>query len=108
MSAILAADTTAGLSALYRLGTAAEAAGRAVISIGTGIVIDGVLLEAEEASSREDLRREIVTAIRASHVVSSRIRCFVQRTLRSRQTPERRCASTLAEPAYRSTARAQG
>ena len=54
----------AGLSVLPGLGTAAGAAGGAVIGIGTGIVIDGALLETEEALSRNDFRREIVTAIR--------------------------------------------
>ena len=39
--------------------------------------------------------------------MSSRTSILLRRTLRSRQTPERRCASTLARPAYRSTAPVQ-
>ena len=51
----------AGLSVVVPgLGTAVGAAG----AIGTTIVIDALLLEAEEALNRDDFRRELVTAIR--------------------------------------------
>ena len=50
----------AGFSAVPGVGTAAGA----VAGFGTSIVIDGVLLKAEEALSRDDFRREIVSAIR--------------------------------------------
>ena len=50
----------AGLSVVPGLGTAAGAAG----ALGTTIVIDALLLEAEEALNRDDFRRELVTAIR--------------------------------------------
>lgn len=42
------------------MGTAAGAAG----ALGTAIVIDALLLEAEDALNRDDFRREIVGAIR--------------------------------------------
>lgn len=50
----------AGLSAVPGVGTAAGAA----FGFGTSIVIDGVLLEAEEALSRDDFKHELVSAIR--------------------------------------------
>ena len=50
----------AGLSVVPGLGTAAGAAG----ALGTTIVIDALLLEAEEALNRDDFRHELVTAIR--------------------------------------------
>ena len=39
-------------------------AGGALVGLGTGVAIDGALLELEEALSRDDFRREIVIAIR--------------------------------------------
>ena len=50
----------AGLSVVPGLGTAVGAAG----ALGTTIVIDALLLEAEEALSRDDFRHKLVTAIR--------------------------------------------
>ena len=58
-----AAIGAAAGSAVPGLGTAVGAAGGAVVGLGTGIAIDGALLELEEALSRDDFRREIVTAI---------------------------------------------
>ena len=51
-------------SVLPGAGTVAGAVAGTVIGITTGISIDGALLEIEEALSRDDFRREIVTAIR--------------------------------------------
>ena len=48
----------AGLSAVPGLGIVAA------FGFGTSIVVDGVLLEVEEALSRDDFKREIVSAIR--------------------------------------------
>ena len=45
------------------LGTAVGAVGGAVVGLGAGVAIDGVLLELEEALSRDDFRRELVIAI---------------------------------------------
>ena len=53
----------AGLSVIPGLGTAAGA----VIGFAASIVVDGVLLKAEEALSRDEFRREIVSAIRKAH-----------------------------------------
>ena len=50
----------AGLSVVPGLGTAVGAAG----ALGTTIVIDALLLEAEEALNRDDFKRELVTAVR--------------------------------------------
>ncbi|MDD9979900.1 MAG: hypothetical protein OXU81_00810, partial [Gammaproteobacteria bacterium] len=50
----------AGLSVVPGLGTAAGAAG----AVGATIVIDALLLEAEEALNRDDFRHELVTVIR--------------------------------------------
>ena len=61
-AAAAAAGAAAG-SAVPGLGTAVGAVGGAVVGLGTGIAIDGALLELEEALSRDDFRREIVTAI---------------------------------------------
>ena len=58
-----AAIGAAAGSAVPGLGTALGAAGGAAVGLGTGIAIDGALLELEEALSRDDFRREIVTAI---------------------------------------------
>ena len=54
----------AGGSVIPGLGTAAGATGGAVVGIGTAIVIDGLLLEAEEALNRDGFRRELVTVLR--------------------------------------------
>ena len=51
-------------SVLPGAGTVAGAVAGTVIGITTGISIDGALLEIEEALTRDDFRREIVTAIR--------------------------------------------
>jgi len=58
-----AAGAAAG-SIVPGLGTGIGAVGGALVGLGAGIAIDGVLLNVEEALSREDFRREIVTAIR--------------------------------------------
>ena len=49
-----------GLSVVPGLGTAAGAVG----ALGTTIVIDALVLEAEEALNRDDFKRELVTAVR--------------------------------------------
>ena len=45
-------------------GTAVGAVAGIIVGIGGGVAIDGLLLEAEEAWSRDEFRREIVEAIR--------------------------------------------
>ena len=63
-AAVAAVTGAAAGSVVPGLGTAVGAAGGAVVGFGTGVAIDGVLLELEEALSRDDFRREIVIAIR--------------------------------------------
>ena len=63
-AAVSAATGAAVGSAVPGLGTAAGFTGGAIVGLGTGIAIDGALLNLEEALSRDDFRREIVTAIR--------------------------------------------
>ena len=53
-------------SILPAAGTVAGAVLGAILGIGSGIVIDGALLEVEEALSRDDFRREIVTVVRGA------------------------------------------
>ena len=62
-AAATAAIGAAAGSAVPGLGTAVGAAGGAVVGLGAGVAIDGVLLELEEALSRDDFRRELVIAI---------------------------------------------
>ena len=57
----------AALSIVPGLGTAAGAAAGAAVGIGTGVLLDGALLKLEEALSRDEHRREIVTVIRDVH-----------------------------------------
>ena len=59
VAATTAIGATAG-STVPIVGTA----GGALVGLGTGVAIDGVLLELEEALSRDDFRRELVIAIR--------------------------------------------
>ena len=64
-STVVAAVTGAAAGSVVPvLGTAVGVAGGVLVGIGTGVAIDGVLLELEEALSRDDFRREIVSAIR--------------------------------------------
>ena len=63
-AAAAAATGAAAGSAVPGLGTAAGAVGGAVVGFGTGVAIDGALLQLEEALSRDEFRREIVIAIR--------------------------------------------
>ena len=63
-AAASAAIGAAAGSVVPGLGTAIGAAGGAVVGLGAGVAIDGVLLELEEALSRDDFRRELVIAIR--------------------------------------------
>ena len=60
---VAAATGAAAGSVVPGLGTAVGAAAGAVIGFGAGIAIDGALLELEEALSRDDFKREIVSAI---------------------------------------------
>ena len=62
-SAASAAGAAVG-SIVPVLGTAIGATVGALVGLGTGIAIDAGLLKVEEALSRDDFRREIVTAIR--------------------------------------------
>ena len=69
VSKLGSAGTTAAIgaaagSAVPGLGTAVGAVGGAVVGLGAGIGADSALLKLEEALSRDDFRREIITAIR--------------------------------------------
>ena len=63
-AAAASAIAAAAGSAVPVLGTAVGAVGGAVVGLGTGVAIDGALLQLEEALSRDEFRREIVIAIR--------------------------------------------
>ena len=79
-------------SVLLGAGTVAGAVAGTVIGITTGISIDGALLEIEEALSRDDFRREIVTAIREAR------RDFEDEYLGPTQAPTSRFPGTSPGP----------
>ena len=57
----------AALSIVPVVGTAAGAAAGAAVGISAGVLLDGALLKVEEALSRDEHRREIVTIVREAH-----------------------------------------